>query len=195
MREFFKKTATDRRSWVAGALLLASGVAYAFPWDIDMVDAVYLRAYEWKMLPNPEGTVSRDNYVANHDRNSPEGMALTNPYTVDDALVAQGEQMFGVYCQTCHGKQGRGGAEVMKNDPTVGMYRFPVAAPMLSGEGNVSVAYPDGKIYLTIRNGAAIMPGYGQAMNDQEMWAIVSYIRSLPNAQYAAPAPPAEEGI
>lgn len=194
MREFFRNTAKDRRVWVAGALLLASGVAYAFPWDIDMVDAVYLRAYEWKMLPPPEGAISRDNYVANYDRETPEGKALTSPYTVDAAHLAKGEKMFGVYCQTCHGVNGQGGAEVMKNDPSVGMYRFPVAAPMLSGDANVSSGRSDGYIYLTIRNGAAVMPGYGQAMNDEEMWAIVSYIRTLPQAQYVPPAPPAEEG-
>ena len=97
--------------------------------------------------------------------------------------------MFGVYCQTCHGVEGKGGAQVMRNEPDVGIRRFPVAAPILSGPSNVSAMRPDGYIYLTIRNGGAVMPGYGQAMSDEEMWATVAYIRTLEGATYTPPAP------
>ena len=184
-----------RRALVgAGALLAVSTTAWAFPWDIDMVDAVYLRAYEWVMQPPPEGTVSRSRYVANHSRDTPVGQALTNPYGANAEALAQGERMFEVYCQTCHGVNGQGGAEVMRNEPDVGIRRFPVPAPMLSGANAVSPGRTDGYIYLTIRNGGALMPGYKQAMSDQEMWATVAYLRTLEGAAYVPPAPPAGEG-
>lgn len=176
---------------VAGALALASLPAAAFPWDIDMVDAYFLRGYEWAMMSLPEGVVSQDLYVDNADRMTPEGQALTNPYgEASEATIAQGERMFNVYCAACHGAEGRGGAEVMRNDPTKGINRYPVPAPMLSGVGNVTSMRTDGYIYLTIRNGAAVMPGYSQAMYDHEMWSIVSYIRTLEGAAYVPPAPP-----
>lgn len=184
-----------RRVWLAaGAALVASTAAWAFPWDIDMVDAEFFRAYEWTMMQPPEGAVSRDNYVANYSRDTPEGQGLANPYAVNDATLATGERMFEVYCQTCHGEMGTGGAEVMRNEPDVGIRRFPVPAPMLSGAGSVSSGRTDGYIYLTIRNGGAVMPGYKQAMSDEEMWATVAYIRTLDSAAYVPPAPPAGEG-
>ena len=43
-------------SAVIGGLLLAS-TAQAFPWDIDMVDAAFYRAYEWEMMLPPEGSI------------------------------------------------------------------------------------------------------------------------------------------
>ena len=41
-----------------------------------MVDAYFYRGYEWAMMNLPEGVVSRDLYVENADRMTPEGQAL-----------------------------------------------------------------------------------------------------------------------
>lgn len=191
-----ERRTNSRLRWaIAGIGLLASSTALAFPWDIDMVDAYFYRGYEWAMMQLPEGVVSQDLYVANADRMTPAGQALENPYGPPTAAtIKQGERMFGVYCAACHGAEGKGGAEVMRNDPTKGIRRYPVPAPMLSGTGNVSHSRTDGYLYLTIRNGAAVMPGYSQAMYDHEMWSIVSYIRTLEGAAYEPPAPPKTEG-
>lgn len=177
---------------ILGALAAFSTAAWAFPWDIDMVDSTFLRAFEWKMLPLPEGTVSTNRYVAQHERNTPEGQALTSPYPSTDATVATGQKMFFSYCAPCHGQDGKGGAEVMRNDPANGIKRFPVPAPVLSGPGAISALRSDGYIYLTIRNGGAIMPAYYYAMEDEEMWAVVAYIRTLDGARFTPPpaAPP-----
>ena len=162
--------------------LSISSTAMALPWDIDMVDAYFLRGYEWSMMTVPEGAVSINRWAPNYDRMTPEGMALQSPYTADAAHVATGEQMFNTYCVACHGVEGKGGAPVADN--TSGK-RYPILPPMLSGDGAVTALRSDGYLYLTIRNGAAVMSGYGQAMDDDEMWAIVSYIRTLDGAAYA----------
>jgi mono/diheme cytochrome c family protein len=161
--------------------LLASSTAMAFPWDIDLVDAYFYRGYEWKMMDVPEGAVSRNQYFENADRMTPEGQALTNPYSAEQIARADGERMFNVYCATCHGKEGLGGAPVADN--TSGK-RYPVLPPNLAGEATTVKARSDGYLYLTIRNGGALMPAYGSALNDDEMWAIVSYIRTLPGTAY-----------
>lgn len=171
---------------VAG-LGLASTTAYAFWWDIDMVDAYFVRAYEAPMLDLPEEAVSQNRWVKNYDRMTPEGQALENPYPADEAHLATGEKMFDIYCTTCHGAQGKGGAEVMRNGN--GIARYPVPAAMLSGPGNSSKMRSDGYVYLTIRNGGNIMKGYNISMNDEEMWSIVHYIRTLEDAQYQPPEP------
>jgi mono/diheme cytochrome c family protein len=182
-----------RSAVIAGALLVGSTAAWAFPWDIDMTDAVFYRAYEWAMPSLPEGTASRNRYFQNYDRNTPAGQALTNPYPVDDASLAEGRVMFRTYCATCHGSDGRGGSEVTRNDPNAGIRRYPFPAPNLAGPGAISSLRSDGYIYLTIRNGSAIMSGYGKAMDNDEIWSLVAYIRTLDGAQYTPPAPPAPE--
>lgn len=177
---------------IMGVGLLASGSAMAFPWDWDMVDAQYFRAYEWAMSNLPEGAVTQDRYVANANRMTPEGQALVNPLaSPSNADMAVGKRMFTVYCQTCHGVDGKGGAPVTKNDPANNVKRYPVPPPMLSGQGAITAMRSDGYLYLTIRNGGSIMPRYGSAMNDHEIWATVAYIRTLEGATYQAPAQPA----
>jgi len=168
---------------LGGLFATVSGAAWAFPWDIDMVDSAFLRAFEWEMMDTPEGAVAVDT-LANADRTKPNGMALTNPYETGDAAVANGKRMFEIYCATCHGAEGKGGAEVARNDPANDIKRYQYPPPMLSGTGAISTLRSDGYIYLTIRNGGAVMPAYSYAMDDDEMWNIVTYIRTLDGAQF-----------
>ena len=199
---------------VVGAL--APSTAQAFPWDIDLVDSAFLRAYEWEMMLPPEGAIptaapyasirqpeltisSRTIYreacepsckepaatLPVWDRNTPEGVALDNPLDVNgqtaDAVLQTGERMFSVYCAACHGAQGGGGAPVADTNVKG---RYPAGPPKLSGDGNSSKSRSDGYIFLTIRNGGNIMPSYSYAMSDEEIWSVVSYIRTLPQATY-----------
>jgi mono/diheme cytochrome c family protein len=200
-----------RRLWV-GLGLLVAGVAWASPWDIDMVDSVMFKAYEWKMRPLPEGSVQRHDaglplakangfyqtdYIAAVDRNT-VGDTLHDPYPVDDASLAQGKRLFQITCAPCHGIEGKGGGPVTQNDPAKNIRRFPLPAPLLSGPGAVTAVRSDGYIYGTIRNGGALMPPYAVALTDAERWSVISYIRTLDGATYsaapAAPAAPAPTG-
>jgi mono/diheme cytochrome c family protein len=157
--------------------LAALGTSEAAPWDIDMVDAAFLRAYEWVMMDLPEGTVSRDSHIMDGNRYTPEGAALATPYGHTDAQVEKGQEMFRIYCATCHGPDGTGGAPVADNSD--GKKRYGAFPFILSGSGSMILGKTDGYLYLTIRNGGAAMPAYSQQMDEDEMWAVVSYIRKL----------------
>ncbi|MDP2312672.1 MAG: c-type cytochrome [Pseudomonadota bacterium] len=188
-----------RRLLVVGGLFVA-GVAWASPWDIDMVDSTNFKAYEWKMKPFRSDTVQRDPmgpkapgayqvaYVEAVDRTAGAD-AVLNPYPADKAALAEGEHLFQVTCAPCHGVEGKGGGPVTHNDPSKDIRRFPLPAPMLSGPGAVSALRTDGYVYATIRNGGALMPAYGVSLTDHERWSIVSYIRTLEGGQYVPPAP------
>lgn len=196
--------------WVLACGLLVSGAAYSFPWDIDMIDGRGFKAFEWKMLPPiPEGAVQRptggiprakpsgsyqNDHIAPLDRTAPTTEGVRNPYIVDKAALADGAKMFQVTCAPCHGQEGKGGGPVTHNDPAKGVNRFPVPAPMLSGDGAVTAIRSDGYLYGTIRGGGSLMPLYGISLTDRERWAIVAYMRSLDGTAYknAVPlAPPA----
>jgi mono/diheme cytochrome c family protein len=174
---------------VVPAALLVSSVALALPWDTDMADQQPVKAYEQVMAPPVEGTVAQPNLltpepqVQNWLRGSPEGQALTSPYPADDAQLALGQHMFQIYCTPCHGVDGE------HLGPVAAPGRLPGVVP-LAGPAGVAHLRTDGWIYLTIRNGGAVMPTYGWAMSDREMWSVVAYVRTLANA--AAPAPAQE---
>jgi mono/diheme cytochrome c family protein len=172
--------------------ICASGVALGLPWDVDMANSQAVKAYSQPMRPLPEGVVSQENplspvhFSANYLRGSPEGEALVNPLAESAEVLAGGAKMFGIYCSPCHG-------DGQNLGPVGAPGRFPGVA-VLSGETGRVHQRSDGWIYLTVRNGGGIMPPYGWAMNDTEIWSIVHYLRTMPNSRYTPPAPavPAE---
>lgn len=180
----------------AGLALLTLGVstaAFGLPWDIDMADSEALDAYRLHMRPLPEGVVAQENilspmrFTPRLDRTTPEGQALTAPIPATPEVLAEGQRMWGIYCTPCHGDGENLG-------PVAEPGRFPGVVP-ISGPAGVAKMRSDGWIYNTIRYGGAVMPAYGWAMNDHEMWSIVHYIRTLPQSQYRAPTPrPTETG-
>ena len=164
-----------------------------YPWQLwftDMMDSQFVRAYERPMAPLPEGVVSRNMYVANFDRTTPEGQALTHKFTVDEDFVKKGEWGFKTYCAPCHNADATGMGPVTDNSG--GKKRFMIPGVPLAGPSGVLKMRTDGYVYLTIRNGGALMPSYNWALEEDEMWAIVAYLRTLPNGVYVPPAPATE---
>jgi mono/diheme cytochrome c family protein len=188
-----QSTSRLRRGIVAAAaavvLLGTSTVALGLPWDVDMVDSVMVKGYERAMPGLPAGVVAQPNlaspkgFVPNLKRESAEGQALQNPLPDDEATRARGKVMMETYCAPCHGADG------VNLGPVAAPGRVPGVVP-LAGPAGISKLRSDGWIYLTIRNGGPIMPAYSWAMTDAEMWSIVTYLRTLPNAQQTPPVTP-----
>ena len=177
--------------------IMPPGIAGRQTWFVDMMDAHGVKAYEEPMRQLPEGVVSRNRYRAESDkttRMTPEGKALTHSYTVDDAFVKDGETMFLTYCAPCHAEDGLGNG--LATDSSKGK-RIPVPGTALVGDSGIVKGYTDGYLYLTIRHGSAVMPGYEWALDDEETWAIVEYLRTQPGGAYvpAKPAAAAEPAV
>jgi len=183
-----------RRLGIILGVLLCSTAAWAFPWDIDMSDSPAFKAYEWKMMALPEGTVARNGPTditkirrMNIDLTQPGAKDIKDPYAVDDAHLAMGKSIFGTYCQTCHGVDGGGGAPVGDNNPAAGKKRFLVPIPKLTGPGGRATIKTDAEVFYAVRNGKGAMPAYSWALTEQEMWAAVAYLRTIPGGAYVPP--------
>lgn len=190
------------RMWVArvgvGVALAAtaSTVALGLPWDVDMADSQAIRGYERAMNPLPEQIVSQPNMLTPTDwthvtgtdmayRTTPEGKAMTPFLMIDgqmqdfpssDASLEMGDKMYTTYCWPCHGDGNVLG-------PVAAPGRYP-AVPQLSGSAGRLSSRTDGEVYLTMLNGWGLMPSYEWAMNNEEMWAVVHYLRTLPQGEY-----------
>ncbi len=177
------------RALIVLAGLAVSSAAMALPWDTDMADSLHIKGYEQQAEHPADGTVSQDHlltptpFTPNYDRMTPEGQALTSPYPQNTEL---GAKMFGTYCTPCHGD----GVTELGPVGRPGSNRFN-GVLMLAGPTGVAKSRTDGYIYLTARNGGAIMPYFGWAMSDEELWSIVDHIRTLKGGEYIPPAPPA----
>jgi mono/diheme cytochrome c family protein len=96
-----------------------------------------------------------------------------NPLQSDLATVRAGRAAFNHYCFVCHGLDGQntGVPFAAKLDPPVPS----LASPEVQ-------QYTDGQLKWVIENGVAPsgMPASSGTLNDDEMWAIVIFLRHLP---------------
>ena len=99
--------------------------------------------------------------------------AMKNPLNVDAALLTGARHHFADHCASCHANDGGGATELGKN-------LYP-KAPDLRGARSQQLT--DGELYGIIQNGIRLsgMPAWGDAHeNDEESWALVAFIRHLP---------------
>ncbi|MGJ8637696.1 MAG: c-type cytochrome [Phycisphaerales bacterium] len=114
------------------------------------------------------------------------------PIELNKDLIARGQERYNIYCSMCHGFDGVGG-----NSGTVGRL-WSIAPANLAGDARFldrSVdSGKDGYLFDIIRNGlytpdgAIRMPSYKHAVDEQDAWAIVAYLRVLQAAHNVDPS-------
>jgi mono/diheme cytochrome c family protein len=97
--------------------------------------------------------------------------SIPSSVTVDEALLARGQQRYNIYCTPCHGTTGAGDGMVNH----VGKLNVP------SYHQDYMRQYSAGHIFGVISNGSAsqLMKGYKHQIPTQDRWAIVAYVRAL----------------
>lgn len=106
----------------------------------------------------------------------------TNPYSGDPVALVEGRRLFLWYnCYGCHGGHGGGGMGPSLRDP----------AWMYGGS--------DANIFLSIAEGrSAGMPAWGTKIPEDQIWKLVTYIKSMrtdrePNPPLVPPEPEVKE--
>lgn len=154
-----------------------STAAFAFPWDIDMVDSLFVRGYEKPMMTPPDGAISQNNYRPDKVANPYEGRET------ELAVLQEGEVAFRTYCQACHGYKGTGQTRDGKDWPMKASGRFEGILSLTtinkSNDTLKPTATPPNMIYFYIKNGFGRMPSYTQAMSEEEIWSAIIYLKSL----------------
>lgn len=92
-----------------------------------------------------------------------DGPVKKNPFAGDAKAVGEGRILFRGSCGTCHGIKAEGGRGP---DLTLGTY---------------SVGDADGDLFNVVSNGAAgtEMPEFGSRLEEESIWRLVTYIRSV----------------
>jgi mono/diheme cytochrome c family protein len=88
-----------------------------------------------------------------------------HPAPVPTAGSADGQELFNQYCAVCH-KDGKNGAP-------------PLAGVMKRRELPSGTPANDARLRDTIKMGRANMPGLGDVLNDEQVNAIVAYVKTL----------------
>ncbi len=90
---------------------------------------------------------------------------------IDENFIKRGQERFNIYCSVCHGYSGVGNGLVAQNDE----YNVIVTSILSETLDDKS----DGYFYDIISNGKNNMKGYSGQINEEDRWAIVTYIRAL----------------
>ena len=101
----------------------------------------------------------------------PTAKKLKNPVAAAPESVAAGQQLYAKYCRFCHGADAKG------NGPMAPKGTHP--PDLTAGKAQ---ELTDGEIFAVIRDGAGPhqeMKPFKGKMQEQEMWNVVNYLRSI----------------
>lgn len=119
-----------------------------------------------------KGTIPRG-FMPYAYKNTPEdyelaGQNLKNPIPYSEDIVAEGKELYGMFCVHCHGKTGQGDGTLVQRD------KFPPIPTKFSP----TLELPEGKMFHTITYGKGLMGSHSSQLNQTERWKLVHYIRS-----------------
>lgn len=161
---------------VALPLIGFAGIAWAYPWDKDMVDQPSEKPQESIAPAEPSSSVPTTGGETVPAPDTERGMfdakdaavSVINPVPATPESIARGKNFYEINCLVCHGATGTGDGPVGEKfvDPT------PV---------DLNDAYTqdqaDGQLFFTLTRGRVAMPFYRDALSPNERWDVINYLR------------------
>lgn len=98
---------------------------------------------------------------------------LDNAYPITDAGLKRGENLYNIFCATCHGEKGDGAGYLVRDDG--GKYPAQPANFLLEEHLEAS----NGRYYHAIMHGKNLMGHYKDKINTEERWQVIHWIRAL----------------
>lgn len=94
---------------------------------------------------------------------------LVNPYLIEPLTLPQGQEIYTLYCASCHGIQGDG-----KGTAAAGLNVKPAdfKAEKIKNQS-------DGSVFWKIREGRGEMPSFKEMLSEEQEWQMVEYIRDI----------------
>ncbi len=101
------------------------------------------------------------------------GKNTPNPVPATPQSIAEGQEHFGHHCGICHGLDG---------EATGVPFADKMSPPVPSLDSSDVQEYKDGQLKWIIENGInpSGMPSWKGILSDDEMWALVNFMRHLP---------------
>ena len=155
------------------ALSLTLGLTLAGCGEANMRDQPRAKTWDANRF-FPQGMTMREPVAGTVPRTDPARF-VPRPAVIDAALLARGQERYGIACTPCHGRSGDGKGMIVARG-------FP-AAPAFAEE-RLAAASSD-RLYAAITQGHRAMFGMGAQVAPADRWAIVAYLRALQLSQGA----------
>ena len=139
------------------------------------VDGVPYGGFEGKMeaqLP-AEGSIKRGWLPYEYDDTN-EGYEaakaeLRTSLEATEENLAEGKELYGIYCAVCHGNKGDGQGTLAKREKFLGIPKYNEPARAIT----------EGSIYHVIMYGKNNMGSHASQLNTKERWQVVQYVLKL----------------
>jgi len=142
------------------------------PWFSNMREHVAIQPYKMPLQP-VDGTVpvhGVDIVPPPIQSNRARLDAMENPTQRTATSIERGEDRYTIYCELCHGFEGRGDGPVAPA----------IANTVRNLLDDAQLDRSDGWMFSVITNGfGALMPEYGSKIAVEDRWHIVNYVRVL----------------
>ncbi len=94
---------------------------------------------------------------------------LVSPYLIEPLTLPQGQEVYTIYCSSCHGHSGKGDGITSTNLKV---------KPLDFQDGKVG-SQTNGAIFWKIREGRGEMPSFKTVLSEEQKWQMVEYIRDI----------------
>ena len=160
-------------------LLVQTSLVWGFPWNKDFVDQLAQKAQESPAPAEPNSVpvvggetlpaLPADITEEEMDALKDAAAVIPNPIPATAESIARGAELYDMTCVVCHGPEGNG-------EGPVGL-KFLTKAPVDLNE-EYTQDQADGSLFFTLTRGRALMPFYRDALNVEERWHVINYVKS-----------------
>ena len=129
--------------------------------------------YEMNMLLPVENTVRRGEFLPYRIPKDSLALAariMINPYDSSSEVIAEGKELYRIFCGHCHGADGLTPGLVGEKYAGVPSYQSPALINMTQGH-----------IFHVLSKGKGRMPSHASQLSQRERWQVSRYVQVLQN--------------
>jgi mono/diheme cytochrome c family protein len=94
---------------------------------------------------------------------------IHSPLLASKVNIEEGQRLYMIFCQHCHGKEGHGDGAISKNGLIAGIPDYSTKLKDLE----------EGKMYHTLQYGKNLMGSHASQLNQKERWQILEWVKCL----------------
>lgn len=122
----------------------------------------------------PRGVYMPFHYSTNPTGYDSAGLYLHFPSWLNEKDLEEGKRLFGINCAVCHGYGGNADGSIVVNPQIKNPYPPP---PSYFADNLINLS--EGKAYYSVHYGKNLMGAYSKALDHDQVWKVVYYVKSL----------------